>query len=162
MTAVTPIRKSALSYLDWKVVEMARADGPRSLKPDGFLARLSRDLFGLPVATRLANDGLEALRRFSVRAWYWDLIRARDMRALFEAGYSHPHVLEILAHVAEFRGFAPSIQEASTEFVSGLEGWLAPPPAAFQFRSRSARAFVPLSARAEPPQSKDRRHERHR
>lgn len=110
MTAFTPIRKSALSYLDWKVVEMAREDGPRSFKPDGFIARLAR-FVGLPVPQALANDGLEALRRFSVRAWYWDLIRAADLRAVLGAGYSHGHVVEILAHVTAFRGFAPSVQE---------------------------------------------------
>lgn len=162
MTAIAPIHKSALSYLDWKVVEMARADGPRSLNPDGFLARLSRDLFGLPVAMQLANDHLEALRRFSVRAWYWDLIRTKDLSALLAAGYSPTQALEILAHVAAFRGFTPSIQEESPEFASGLEGWSDPPPAPFQFRSRSARAVAPLSARAEPPHSKDRRHARNR
>lgn len=138
-----------LSYLDWKVVEMGRADGPRSLNPEGFLARVSRDLFGLPVATRLANDKLEALRRFSVRAWYWDLIRTADLHALLDAGYSRTHAVEIVAHVAAFRGFSPTIQEDSPTPSSGLEGWL-PPPAAFQPRSRSARAFRPPLARAEP------------
>jgi hypothetical protein len=161
MNAVTPIRKSALSYLDWRVVEMARADGPRSLNPEGFLARVSRDLFGLPVATRLANDRLEALRRFSVRAWYWDLIRTADIRALLEGGYSRTHALEILAHVAPVRGFSPSIQEDSPSPSSGLEGW-PPPPAAFQPRSRSARAFRPLLARAEPSLNSPRRDQQSR
>ena len=100
-----------LSDLDWRVIEIARADGPRSLNPDGIAARLMRFL-GARVARRLANEGLEALRRFSVRAWYWDLIRARDLKALLEAGYSSAHVQQILAHVAAFRGFTPSIQEA--------------------------------------------------
>ena len=110
MTAFSPIRKSALSYLDWKVVEMARDDGPRSFNPEGFAARLAR-LVGLRVPLALANDRLETLRRFSVRAWYWDLIRAADLRAVLGAGYSRAHVLEILAHIAAFRGFAPTVQE---------------------------------------------------
>lgn len=100
----------SLNELDWKVVEMARADGPRSLNPDGLVSRFIRFL-GVPVTRRLTNEGLEALRRFSVRAWYWDLIRSRDVTALLGAGYSKAHVLQILAHVAEFRGFTPSIQE---------------------------------------------------
>ena len=100
-----------LSDLDWRVIEIARADGPRSLNPDGIAARLLR-LLGARVARRLANQGLEALRRFSVRAWYWDLIRTRDLEALIEAGYSSVHVQQILAHVAAFRGFTPSIQDA--------------------------------------------------
>jgi|SRR5579864_117581 len=93
------------------VIEIARVDGPRSLNPDGIAARFLRFL-GARVARRLANEGLEALRRFSVRAWYWDLIRKRDLQALLEAGYSSAHVQQILAHVAAFRGFTPSIQEA--------------------------------------------------
>lgn len=100
-----------LNELDWRVIEMARADGPRSLNPDGVAARLLRVL-GARVAGRLANEGLEALRRFSVRAWYWDLIRTRDLQALLEVGYSSAHVQQILTYVAAFRGFTPSIQEA--------------------------------------------------
>ena len=97
--------------IDWNVVDMARADGPRSLNPDGLLARVTRDVFGLPVAQSLANEKLEALRRFSVRAWYWDLIRVQDMRAFRDAGYSRSHVLEILSHVGMTRGFIPTVQD---------------------------------------------------
>ena len=100
-----------LSALEWRVVEIAREDGPRSLKPDGWLARLSREFFGLPIARRLANRKLEALRRFCIRAWYWDLIRIRDLRQLIDAGYSSSAVFQVLAHVADYRGFTPSIQE---------------------------------------------------
>lgn len=100
-----------LSELDWRVVEIAREDGPRSLNPDGFLARLSRDFFGLPVTRRLTNEKLEALRRFCVRAWYWDLIRTGDVQMLMAAGYPSMAVFQILAHVAGYRGFTPSIQD---------------------------------------------------
>lgn len=109
MTALTS--QPGLSELDWRVVEIARDNGPRSLNPDGFWARLSRDLFGLPVARQLANQKLEALRRFCVRAWYWDLIRTRDLRMLTDAGYSRSAASQILAHVAGYRGFTPSIQQ---------------------------------------------------
>lgn len=102
---------SNLSDLEWRVVEMARNDGPRSLNPDGTLVRFCRDFFGLPIARRLASDRLEALRRFSVRAWYWDLIRTADLQRVLEAGYSSAAVLQILAHVAGYRGFTPSIQD---------------------------------------------------
>jgi hypothetical protein len=100
-----------LSQLEWRVVEIARENGPRSINPDGFWAQLSRDLFGLPVAQRLANEKLEALRRFCVRAWYWDLIPTSDLRNLANAGYSSAAVFQILAHIAGYRGFTPSIQE---------------------------------------------------
>lgn len=104
--------QSKLGDLEWRVVNMARQDGPRSLNPDGFVARVLRDVFGIP-ARRLANEGLEALRRFCVRAWYWDLIRTSDIRALTAAGYSKSDALQILAHVARYRGFVPSLQEGA-------------------------------------------------
>jgi len=104
-----------LSNLDWRVIEMARADGPRSLNPDGMVARLTR-FIGIRVPRSLANDAIEALRRFSVRAWYWDQIRPRDLRALYGAGYSTTHLLQILAHVTSVRGFTPSLQEDPARF----------------------------------------------
>ena len=100
-----------LSDRDWKVVETARSDGPRSQSPNGLLARLARDLIGVPVAKGLADKKAEALRRFSVRAWYWDLIRTKDVRTFLDAGYSRINVLEILSHVGMARGFTPSIQD---------------------------------------------------
>ena len=109
MNAVTSIPH--LSELEWRVIEIAREDGPRGLNPDGLLARFSREMFGLPVARRLMDDKLEALRRFSVRAWYWDLIRTKDVRGLMNAGYSSLTVFQVLAHVAGYRGFTPSIEE---------------------------------------------------
>ena len=110
MNALTSIDKSELSFLEWKIVEMAREDGARSFNPDGFVAGVAR-LVGMRVGQRLANDRLEALRRFSVRAWHWDLIRTKDVRAFLNAGYSRIHVLEILSHVGLSRGFTPTIQE---------------------------------------------------
>jgi len=95
MNAITLKLECSLTNLDWQVVEMAKADGPRSLRPDGFLARLSRDMFGLPITRKLANEKLEALRRFCVRAWFWDLIRTREVRALVAAGYTSVDVFQI-------------------------------------------------------------------
>ena len=111
MNAITLKLECSLTELDWKVIDMARADGPRSINPDGRFTRFMRDFFGLPIARQLANKKLEALRRFSVRAWYWDLIRSSDVRALVEAGYSSVDVFQILAHVAGYRGFTPTLQE---------------------------------------------------
>ena len=111
MNAIALKLECSLTDLDWQVVEMAKADGPRSMNPDGRFARFLRDAFGLPTARRLANAKLETLRRFSVRAWFWDLIRSRDVRALMETGYTSADVFQILAHVAGYRGFTPTIQE---------------------------------------------------
>jgi len=101
----------SLTALDWKVVDMARLDGRRSIAEPGQIARLARVLFGVPAAPRLANRRLEALRRFCVRAWYWKLIRADDTRPAIDAGYAMPDLLEILGHIAHQRGFAPRIIE---------------------------------------------------
>ncbi len=105
---------------------MAKVDGPRSLNPDGFWASLARKLFGITVARSLANEGLEALRRFCVRAWHWDLIRTSDMGALIDGGYSRRDAQQILAHVASYRGFVPSVQDDLLNIGSGLEGSRAP------------------------------------
>ena len=48
MNAMTHIEQRRLGKMDWQIVEMARKDGPRSLNPDRFLARVARDLFGIP------------------------------------------------------------------------------------------------------------------
>ena len=111
MNALTLTQPSSLTDLDWQVVEIARADGPRSLNPDEWLNKFLQDFFGIPAARKLANEKLEALRRFCVRAWYWDLVRSKEIRLLVEAGYSSIDVFQILAHVAGYRGFTPSIEE---------------------------------------------------
>lgn len=111
MNATSTTTGRSLSDLDWKVVDVGLLDGPVSIDPDSFLSRLARSLFGLPVAPRLANERLEALRRFSIRAWYCDLIRARDVRPLVAAGYSIADIFSILAHVGRYRGFTPAMEE---------------------------------------------------
>ena len=113
MNAIALKLECSLTDLEWKVVDIARADGPRSIKPDGRLTKFLREFFGLPIARKLANEKLEALRRFCVRAWFWDLIRGRDVRALIEAGYTSVDLFQILAHVAGYRGFTPTIEEGA-------------------------------------------------
>jgi hypothetical protein len=113
MNAIALKLECSLTNLDWQVIEMARADGPRSINPDGHFTRFLRDFFGLPIARKLANEKLEALRRFCVRAWFWDLIRTREVRALVEAGYTSVDAFQILTHVAGYRGFTPSIEEGA-------------------------------------------------
>jgi len=103
------IEQRRLARMDWQVIEMARKDGPRSLNPDGFISRMARNLFGIPIPRRLANDELEALRRFSVRAWFWDFVPVREVQAFIDAGYSVTHAKRILDYVAHHRGFTPSL-----------------------------------------------------
>ena len=106
-----------LSTLDWSVVEAGRTDGALSLNPDGLRAGLARRLLGIFVPQGLADPRLEALRRFAVRAWHWDVIRDKDLRAFMAAGYNRAHVLEILSHVGMARGFTPSIEYVSEPLV---------------------------------------------
>lgn len=113
MNAIPLKLECSLTDLEWRVIETARSDGPRSIRPDGRFNRFLRNFFGLPMTRSLANEKLEALRRFCVRAWFWDLIRSRDVRAVMEAGYTSVDVFQILAHVASHRGFTPTIQEAA-------------------------------------------------
>ena len=111
MNAITLKVESSLTELEWRVVEIARSNGPRSIKPDGAITKFLCTLFGLPITRKLANEKLEALRRFCVRAWFWDLIRSRDVRALVETGYTRADVFQILAHIAGYRGFTSTIEE---------------------------------------------------
>ena len=113
MNAMTRIEAQRPVKMDWRVVEMARADGPRSLNPDGFLARLARNVLGIPIPRGLGSDQLEALRRFSVRAWFWDYVPARDLQSFVDAGYAVTDAKRILAYVAQHRGFTPSLLVSS-------------------------------------------------
>lgn len=113
MNAITLKPDCSLTDIDWRVAEIARSDGPQSFNPDGRFTKILRNFFGLPVARNLANEKLEALRRFCVRAWYWDLIRRQDVSSLIEAGYSTSDASQILTHVAGYRGFTPTIQEGA-------------------------------------------------
>ena len=111
--AVIPLRPKAtrgFGKTEWDVVELARRDGPRSLNPRSHLAHLCSILLGEEIKRPLANDQLEALRRFSVRAWFWNLVRTRDVRTLFDAGFTWDDVWSVLAHVAAIRGFMPSVE----------------------------------------------------
>ena len=111
MNAIALKLDCSLTDLEWRVVDMARSNGPRSINPDGRFTKFLREFFGLPIARGLANEKLETLRRFCVRAWFWDFIRTRDLRELIGAGYTSADVLQILAHVAGYRGFTPTLEE---------------------------------------------------
>ena len=78
-----------LSALEWSVVAMAERDSLSSIRePSRFIAALSA-LFGIKRPNKLANEGLEALRRIAILAWHygWDVPKSelRDFRA---AGFS--------------------------------------------------------------------------
>ena len=110
---VIPLRPSGPASFgkpEWDVVELARRDGPRSLNPNSAIAHLCSMLLGEQIKPSLTNERLEALRRFSVRAWFWDLVRTKDVRTLFDAGFTWDDAWRVLAHVAANRGFMPSVE----------------------------------------------------
>lgn len=106
----TPTDSEALGYHEWAVVDMARQDGPRSANPDSIINRLARTLFGVSVPRALANERLEALRRFGVAAWFRKVIRVNELRSLFAAGFSSNDAARVLAYVAANRGTVPEVE----------------------------------------------------
>jgi hypothetical protein len=111
---ITPVAASndnrSLGYHEWAVVDMARMDGPRSANPNGLVNSLLRTLFGVSIPRPLANERLEALRRFAVAAWFRAEIRTRQLRELFAAGFSSNDAARIIAHVALGRGSTPEVE----------------------------------------------------
>lgn len=90
---VRPIAGSrALDLFDraeWSVISLASRDDRASLAPDSFWQRMRRRLFGIEAPRPLANERLEALRRFTVLAW----LRRRqvdhqEITRLVTAGFS--------------------------------------------------------------------------
>lgn len=99
-----------LGRTEWAIIDHARDDGPRSANPTTLTTKLMRVLFGVSVPQPLTNERLEALRRFAVKAWYWSELKARDVRALFDAGFDSNDAWRVLAHVAARRGVMAEIE----------------------------------------------------
>jgi hypothetical protein len=106
----TPAPSAPMSKIERDVIDMARSDCRWSLNPDGVLQRGIGLLFGIRAAPPLANERLEQLRRFAVTAWSRDSIRARDLRQLFDVGFSSNDAWRILAHIGERRGGIPEVE----------------------------------------------------
>ena len=100
----------ALGRTEWSVIDMARAEGPRSANPNALINRLLRKLFGIAIARPLANERLESLRRFALAAWFRPEIWLRDMRRLFAAGFSSNDAARIIAYVGVHRGSVPEVE----------------------------------------------------
>lgn len=105
-----PADLAALSRDEVAVIEMARAEGPQSARPDTRLRRLVRLLFGIAAVRPLANARLEAIRRFAVAAWFSDEIPERLIGELFEAGLSSNDTWRMLSYVGMRRGKMPEVE----------------------------------------------------
>ncbi|SNT09865.1 hypothetical protein SAMN06295912_14021 [Sphingomonas laterariae] len=65
------VASKALSLFDraeWAAIALAKQDDAASLAPDSWWQRMRHKLFGIEAARPLANERLEALRRFTVLA----------------------------------------------------------------------------------------------
>lgn len=91
--------RPALAPDEWAVVDFAERDGLWSLNPDGLLQRLSRMIFGLAPPQPLANERLEALRRFAVAAWQQRITKAR-LDAFADAGFTSAEANLVADHIA--------------------------------------------------------------
>ena len=88
---------------EWSVVDFARNDGLWSLTPDGILARVARILFGIQPRRPLANERLEALRRFAVVAWKRGKVGVAQAREFAAAGFSCVDARVVLDYVTSRR-----------------------------------------------------------
>ena len=110
MNVISMVRDSSLTELDWRVVEIARADGRKSQQAGSRISSFIKKLAQHRIRREPASGKLEVLRRFCERAWYCDRIPVRDLWAFAEAGYSWNDAQQILALVAAQRGFSPTIE----------------------------------------------------
>ena len=78
-----------LSALEWSVVAMAERDGLSSIREPSRLISALGAIFGIKRPNRLANEGLEALRRIAILAWHygWDVPKS-ELAAFLAAGFS--------------------------------------------------------------------------
>ena len=78
-----------LSALEWSVVAMAERDSLSSIREPGRFVSALNALFGIKRPNRLANEGLEALRRMAILAWHygWNVPRS-ELNEFLAAGFS--------------------------------------------------------------------------
>jgi len=78
-----------LTALEWSVVAMAERDGLSSIREPSRLISALGSIFGIRRPNKLANEGLEALRRIAILAWHygWDVPKS-ELAAFLSAGFS--------------------------------------------------------------------------
>lgn len=78
-----------LSALEWSVVAMAERDSLSSIREPGRFVSALNALFGIKRPNRLANEGLEALRRIAILAWHygWNVPKS-ELNEFLAAGFS--------------------------------------------------------------------------
>ena len=94
---------AGLGSSEWSVVEAARKDGLWSINPEGFVQKLVRIVAGIRPPLPLANERLEALRRFAVLAWNKGMVGAGQVCDFIEAGFSRNDAQKILDYIGRQR-----------------------------------------------------------
>ncbi|AIT82219.1 hypothetical protein [Novosphingobium pentaromativorans] len=96
---------SALSDLEQRIVELARADGLETLRPQRKRSWLGRLILGpQPISPELANEQLEALRRLAVQAWHKGYtLPVSAVREAQAAGYSEAQVGAVIDTIGRMR-----------------------------------------------------------
>jgi hypothetical protein len=91
---------ATLSSLQRQVVDVALCDTLASLGEDGRMARAARLLFGGRPSPKLADPGLEALRRFAVLVRHASgALNGAEIERMHAAGFSDRQMNEVFAIV---------------------------------------------------------------
>ncbi|MDF2603099.1 hypothetical protein [Sphingomonas sp.] len=89
--------------LEWSVIALARKDRLSSLRAPGRLSVALRAVMRQN-NPRLADERLEALRRMAVLAWHQSFqVAASELRAFFDAGFTHGQYETMMASIAAAR-----------------------------------------------------------
>ena len=84
----TPCGSDRLTDLEWRVVAIARKDGPLSLRRPGRITTALRIVLSRP-NPMLTDPRLEALRRIAVLTWRRGYsVPPQEVRAFFDAGFT--------------------------------------------------------------------------
>jgi hypothetical protein len=98
-------QSETLTDLEWRVVELARDDSLKTLRPVQPRKGLARLILGAtPPSKMLADARLEALRKLAVQAWHMGYtIPASAMRQAIRAGYSDLQVGAVIDTIVGHR-----------------------------------------------------------
>ena len=89
--------------LEWSVIALARNDRLSSLREPGRLSVALRAVIRQNNPC-LADERLEALRRMAVLAWHQSFqVAASELRAFFDAGFTHGQYEPMMASIAAAR-----------------------------------------------------------
>lgn len=75
--------------LEWQVIALAEQDPLSSIREPGRIATAMGSIFGGHAHAKLADERLEALRRFAVIVWHGPMLSDDDIEDFIDAGFSH-------------------------------------------------------------------------